>query len=69
MGKAHNVIPHNHMISRQKTWLLQYIKILSLYCCFPGKTQVLQNGFELESVTLDKLPLAFYNDLFAYAGW
>ncbi|KAK2882953.1 cystine/glutamate transporter-like [Channa argus] len=34
-----------------------------------GETKHFQNGFEVESITLDKLPLAFYNGLYAYGGW
>ncbi|KAK1906935.1 Cystine/glutamate transporter [Dissostichus eleginoides] len=33
------------------------------------KTENFQNGFEVESITLDRLPLAFYNGLYAYGGW
>ncbi|XP_068573378.1 cystine/glutamate transporter isoform X2 [Cebidichthys violaceus] len=34
-----------------------------------GKTESFQNGFEVDSFKLDKLPLAFYNGLYAYGGW
>ncbi|XP_037616823.1 cystine/glutamate transporter [Sebastes umbrosus] len=34
-----------------------------------GKTENFQNGFEFDSLKLDKLPLAFYNGLYAYGGW
>ncbi|XP_034382238.1 cystine/glutamate transporter [Cyclopterus lumpus] len=34
-----------------------------------GKTKSFQNGFEVDSSTLDMLPLAFYNGLYAYGGW
>ncbi|XP_029969892.1 cystine/glutamate transporter [Salarias fasciatus] len=34
-----------------------------------GKTQNFQNGFEMHALTLEKLPLAFYNGLYAYGGW
>lgn len=45
---------------------------LSLSLCiflFPGQTENFQNGFEVDSLTLDRLPLAFYNGLYAYGGW
>uniref|UniRef100_A0A7N6AKM9 Uncharacterized protein n=1 Tax=Anabas testudineus TaxID=64144 RepID=A0A7N6AKM9_ANATE len=34
-----------------------------------GKAEPLQNGFEVDSLTLDRLPLAFYNGLYTYGGW
>nr|XP_019947870.1 PREDICTED: cystine/glutamate transporter-like [Paralichthys olivaceus] len=34
-----------------------------------GQTENLQNGFEVDLLTLDRLPLAFYNGLYAYGGW
>ena len=36
---------------------------------FPGQTENFQNGFEVDALTLDRLPLAFYNGLYAYGGW
>ena len=45
-----------------------------IICCpciffYAGKTDNFQNGFEVDSLTLDKIPLAFYNGLYAYGGW
>uniref|UniRef100_A0A668AR11 Si:ch73-352p4.8 n=1 Tax=Myripristis murdjan TaxID=586833 RepID=A0A668AR11_9TELE len=34
-----------------------------------GQTENFQNGFEVDLLTLDRLPLAFYNGLYAYGGW
>uniref|UniRef100_A0A3P8U2A4 Si:ch73-352p4.8 n=2 Tax=Amphiprion percula TaxID=161767 RepID=A0A3P8U2A4_AMPPE len=34
-----------------------------------GKTENFQNGFEVDLLTLDRLPLAFFNGLYAYGGW
>lgn len=34
-----------------------------------GKTENFHNGFEMDLLTLDRLPLAFYNGLYAYGGW
>uniref|UniRef100_A0A8C3B1F8 Si:ch73-352p4.8 n=1 Tax=Cyclopterus lumpus TaxID=8103 RepID=A0A8C3B1F8_CYCLU len=34
-----------------------------------GRKSLFQNGFEVDSSTLDMLPLAFYNGLYAYGGW
>lgn len=42
---------------------------LSALFSLPGKTENFQNGFEVASLTLDRLPLAFYNGLYAYGGW
>lgn len=36
---------------------------------YAGKTENFQNGFEVDAITLDRLPLAFYNGLYAYGGW
>lgn len=53
--------------------LLRAGKIV-IICCpciffYTGKTDNFQNGFEVDSLTLDKIPLAFYNGLYAYGGW
>uniref|UniRef100_A0A3B3U744 Si:ch73-352p4.8 n=1 Tax=Poecilia latipinna TaxID=48699 RepID=A0A3B3U744_9TELE len=55
---------------------LTFIKMFALVLIIiPGvialakKTENFQNGFELESITLDRLPLAFYNGLYAYGGF
>ncbi|CAN9508447.1 unnamed protein product [Ophioblennius macclurei] len=34
-----------------------------------GQTQNFQHGFEVHTLTLENLPLAFYNGLYAYGGW
>uniref|UniRef100_A0A3Q3JJ05 Uncharacterized protein n=1 Tax=Monopterus albus TaxID=43700 RepID=A0A3Q3JJ05_MONAL len=56
---------------------LTFIKMLALgliiipgvIALSKGKTENFQKGFEIDSLTLDKLPLAFYNGLYAYSGW
>uniref|UniRef100_A0A3B4ZXZ1 Cystine/glutamate transporter-like n=1 Tax=Stegastes partitus TaxID=144197 RepID=A0A3B4ZXZ1_9TELE len=56
---------------------LTFIKIFALILIIipgaialaKGKTENFQNGFEVDLITLDKLPLAFYNGLYAYGGW
>ncbi|CAI5658885.1 cystine/glutamate transporter [Oreochromis niloticus] len=56
---------------------LTFIKIVALVLIIipgvialvKGKTENFQNGFEFESLTLDRLPLAIYNGLYAYSGW
>ncbi|KAM9845559.1 cystine/glutamate transporter [Aulostomus maculatus] len=52
-----------------KTFALVLIIIPGVIALAKGKTENFQNGFEIESITLDKLPLAFYNGLYAYGGW
>ncbi|XP_072125495.1 cystine/glutamate transporter-like [Mobula birostris] len=34
-----------------------------------GRNENFQNAFNSSSVTLDKIPLAFYSGMFAYSGW
>ena len=48
---------------------LSYSLCFSALFFIPGKTENFQNGFEVASLTLDRLPLAFYNGLYAYGGW
>uniref|UniRef100_A0A3B3VJR5 Si:ch73-352p4.8 n=1 Tax=Poecilia latipinna TaxID=48699 RepID=A0A3B3VJR5_9TELE len=52
-----------------KMFALVLIIIPGVIALAKGKTENFQNGFELESITLDRLPLAFYNGLYAYGGW
>ncbi|KAK2859093.1 hypothetical protein Q5P01_003713 [Channa striata] len=57
------------MLSFTKTFALLLIIFAGVNELAKGKTELIQNGFEVKSLTLDKLPLAFYNGLFAYSGW
>ncbi|XP_072311275.1 cystine/glutamate transporter [Eucyclogobius newberryi] len=52
-----------------KMFALVLIIIPGIIALAKGKTENFQNSFEAESVTMDKLPLAFYNGLYAYGGW
>ncbi|KAM4523947.1 cystine/glutamate transporter [Fundulus diaphanus] len=52
-----------------KMFALVLIIIPGVIALAKGKTENFQNGFELDSITLDRLPLAFYNGLYAYGGW
>ncbi|XP_041833532.1 cystine/glutamate transporter [Melanotaenia boesemani] len=52
-----------------KMFALVLIIIPGIIALAKGKTENFQNGFEVDSLTLDKLPLAFYNGLYAYGGW
>lgn len=49
-----------------------WLRLLLLTFFLPlrlGKTENFHNGFEMDLLTLDRLPLAFYNGLYAYGGW
>ncbi|XP_034528947.1 cystine/glutamate transporter [Notolabrus celidotus] len=52
-----------------KIFALVLIIIPGVIALANGKTENFQNGFEIETLTLDRLPLAFYNGLYAYGGW
>ncbi|XP_077449433.1 cystine/glutamate transporter [Stigmatopora argus] len=52
-----------------KTFALVLIIVPGVLALTQGKTENFRNGFELEALTLDRLPLAFYNGLYAYGGW
>ncbi|XP_017267183.1 cystine/glutamate transporter isoform X2 [Kryptolebias marmoratus] len=52
-----------------KMFALILIIIPGVIALAKGKTENFQNGFEVGSITLDRLPLAFYNGLYAYGGW
>ncbi|XP_073336753.1 cystine/glutamate transporter [Pagrus major] len=52
-----------------KMFALVLIIIPGVIALATGKTENFQNGFEVASLTLDRLPLAFYNGLYAYGGW
>uniref|UniRef100_A0A671WVF4 Si:ch73-352p4.8 n=1 Tax=Sparus aurata TaxID=8175 RepID=A0A671WVF4_SPAAU len=49
-----------------KMFALVLIIIPGVIALAQGKTENFQNGFEVASLTLDRLPLAFYNGLYAY---
>uniref|UniRef100_A0AAX7ST78 Cystine/glutamate transporter n=1 Tax=Astatotilapia calliptera TaxID=8154 RepID=A0AAX7ST78_ASTCA len=51
-----------------KMFALVLIIIPGIIALVKGKTENFQNGFEFESLTLDRLPLAIYNGLYAYSG-
>ncbi|XP_030575762.1 cystine/glutamate transporter-like [Archocentrus centrarchus] len=65
-----------NMASRTQV-TLTFIKMIALVLIIipgvialaKGKTENFQNGFEVDLLTLDRLPLAFYNGLYAYGGW
>ncbi|KAG7328813.1 hypothetical protein KOW79_006987 [Hemibagrus wyckioides] len=45
------------------------IIVPGLYQLSKGETKHFQNAFEVHSVKLSDLPLAFYSGMYAYAGW
>ncbi|XP_068611324.1 cystine/glutamate transporter-like [Brachionichthys hirsutus] len=52
-----------------KMFALVLIIIPGVIALAKGKTENFQNGFELDLITWDKLPLAFFNGLYAFYGW
>ncbi|KAK2859094.1 hypothetical protein Q5P01_003714 [Channa striata] len=52
-----------------KMFALVLIIVPGVIALVKGQSEYLQNGFEVDSLRLDRLPLAFYNGLFAYGGW
>ncbi|KAG1962653.1 cystine/glutamate transporter [Pimephales promelas] len=51
--------------------LLAFVIIIvpGLYLLFKGETKNFENAFEVNTVDLSGLPLAFYAGMYAYAGW
>uniref|UniRef100_A0A8C7Q5G7 Uncharacterized protein n=1 Tax=Oncorhynchus mykiss TaxID=8022 RepID=A0A8C7Q5G7_ONCMY len=52
-----------------KMFALVLIIVPGITALARGQTENFQNGFEIDTLTLDKLPLAFYSGLYAYGGW
>ncbi|KAG7495829.1 cystine/glutamate transporter-like [Solea senegalensis] len=52
-----------------KMFAVVLIIVPGLIALGKGKTENFQNDLEAELLTLTKLPLAFYNGLYAYGGW
>ncbi|RXN25684.1 cystine glutamate transporter-like protein [Labeo rohita] len=52
-----------------KMFALILIIVPGIMALVNGKTENFQNAFDSESLSLTKLPLAFYSGLYAYGGW
>ncbi|XP_067283509.1 cystine/glutamate transporter [Pseudorasbora parva] len=52
-----------------KMFALILIIIPGIMALASGKTENFQNAFDSDSLSLTKLPLAFYSGLYAYGGW
>ncbi|XP_052410565.1 cystine/glutamate transporter-like [Carassius gibelio] len=52
-----------------KMFALILIIIPGIMALVNGKTENFQNDFDTDSLSLTKLPLAFYSGLYAYGGW
>ncbi|KAI5624923.1 cystine/glutamate transporter [Silurus asotus] len=52
-----------------KLLAMAIIIIPGLYQLFRGETKNFQNAFQVNTVKLSGLPLAFYSGMYAYAGW
>ncbi|XP_073694212.1 cystine/glutamate transporter [Garra rufa] len=52
-----------------KMFALILIIVPGIMALVNGKTENFQNAFDSESLSLTKIPLAFYSGLYAYGGW
>ncbi|KAK2839103.1 hypothetical protein Q7C36_013917 [Tachysurus vachellii] len=52
-----------------KLLAMAIIIVPGVYQLFRGETKHFQNAFQVDSVKLSDLPLAFYSGMYAYAGW
>lgn len=57
------------ILTLSKLLAIAIIIVPGLYLLFKGETKNFENAFELRSVQLSGLPLAFYSGMYAYAGW
>lgn len=64
------IIPGVIALAKGRSLRFQLLPIHLFNCrlCL-GRTENFRNGFEMDLLTLDRLPLAFYNGLYAYGGW
>ncbi|XP_064199043.1 cystine/glutamate transporter [Anguilla rostrata] len=52
-----------------KMFALVLIIVPGIWALARGQTENFQNAFDSGTLTLNKLPLAFYSGLYAYSGW
>nr|QWA14799.1 cystine/glutamate transporter [Botia dario] len=57
------------LLTSVKMFALILIIIPGIIALADGKTTTFQDSFQSESLSLTKLPLAFYSGLYAYGGW
>ncbi|KAM3843139.1 cystine/glutamate transporter [Diretmus argenteus] len=57
------------MLTFSKLLAIAIIIVPGMYQLFKGETKNFENAFEVSSVQLSGLPLAFYSGMYAYAGW
>ncbi|XP_034036910.1 cystine/glutamate transporter [Thalassophryne amazonica] len=57
------------VLTCSKLLAIAFIIVPGMYQLFKGHTENFDNAFELSSVKLSGLPLAFYSGMYAYAGW
>ncbi|XP_027019403.1 cystine/glutamate transporter [Tachysurus fulvidraco] len=57
------------LLTFSKLLAMAIIIVPGLYQLFRGETKHFQNAFQVDSVKLSDLPLAFYSGMYAYAGW
>ncbi|KAM6985712.1 cystine/glutamate transporter [Aplochiton taeniatus] len=52
-----------------KMFALVLIIVPGIIALSKGQTENFQNGFQIDTIILHKIPLAFYSGLYAYGGW
>ncbi|XP_029021279.1 cystine/glutamate transporter [Betta splendens] len=52
-----------------KLLVIGIIIVLGMYQLFKGETKNFEDAFDLSSIELSAMPLAFYSGMYAYAGW
>uniref|UniRef100_UPI00398F854D cystine/glutamate transporter-like n=1 Tax=Pristiophorus japonicus TaxID=55135 RepID=UPI00398F854D len=57
------------ILTFSKLMALGLIIVPGMMALAQGRNENFQNAFNSSSVTLDRIPLAFYSGMFAYSGW
>ncbi|RXN26812.1 cystine glutamate transporter-like protein [Labeo rohita] len=58
-----------NFLTFSKLLAIAIIIVPGVYLLFKGETKNFENAFEVNTVQLTGLPLAFYSGMYAYAGW
>ncbi|XP_067855787.1 cystine/glutamate transporter-like [Heptranchias perlo] len=57
------------ILTFSKLVAMGFIIVPGMMALAQGRYENFQNAFDSNSVTLDRIPLAFYSGMFAYSGW
>ncbi|XP_035985999.1 cystine/glutamate transporter isoform X1 [Fundulus heteroclitus] len=57
------------LLTVSKLVAIATIILPGMYLLFKGETKNFENAFDLNSIQLSGMPLAFYSGMYAYAGW